>query len=489
MTLATVPQYDSEQLSDREGHAVVVGAGIAGLVAARVLADAFDTVTVLDRDPLPDEPVVRPGVPQARQIHILWEAGRATLEELFPGYSEALRTAGGVVIDGRRDFYMYSHGDFLAAGSAPFPLYAATRPLYEQVLRRHVSELSGVRLRGNCPFLEYLADDGATSVNGVVVRDDDSEQELAADLVVDATGRTSRTPNWLEKYGYAPPAIDEVHVDLAYSASRIERPADDHRTIGVLAEAPRTRGGAVVPVEDDRWLVNLHGLHGDHPPTDVEESKDFAASLPTPIVKALLDERPRVSEEIAVYPFPSNRRYRYEDLERFPDGLVVVGDAIASFNPIYGQGMSVAALEALLLHHTLATDDRAQVGLRFFDRAADVVEPAWMLATGADFSFPQTDGDRPRGTAFFNWYLDRLLRKAHTDSVLTDAFTRVLSMQQSPTSLLRPGVMWRVLRPSRKDEQSSRREPPHSHVTSHIEDDEMRSSPREGNNSDATGGS
>lgn len=233
----------------------------------------------------------------------------------------------------------------------------------------------------------------------------------------------------------------------------------------------------MLPVEDDRWLVNLHGIHGDHPPTDVEESKDFAASLPTPIVKDLLDERPWVSEEIAFYPFPSNRRYRYEELDRFPDGLVVLGDAIASFNPIYGQGMSVAALEALMLHHTLAGDDREQFELRFFDRAAEVVEPAWMLATGADFSFPQTEGARPRGTVLFNWYLARLFRKAHTDSVLTDAFTRVLSMQQPPTSLLRPGVMWRVLRPGQKDEQSSLREPPHSHVTSHIEDDEMSPSP------------
>ncbi|SIS05735.1 FAD-dependent oxidoreductase [Natronorubrum thiooxidans] len=472
MTLTTVPQYDSEQIADREGHAVVVGAGIAGLLAGRILADAFDEVTVLDRDPLPDEPVARPGVPQARQIHILWEAGRATLEELFPGYSEALRSAGGVVIDGQRDFYMYSQGGFLAAGSEPFQLYAATRPLYEQLLRGRVSELDGVKLRGNCPFLEYLADDGVTSVNGVMIRDDGAEQELAADLVVDATGRTSRTPNWLAKHGYTPPATEAVHVDLAYSASLIERPADDHRMIGVLAEAPRTRGGAVLPVEDNRWLVNLHGIHGDHPPTDVEESNDFAASLPTPIVKDLLEERPRVSTEIPFYPFPSNRRYRYEELDRFPDGLVVMGDAIANFNPIYGQGMSVAALEALMLHHTLATDDRKQFGRRFFDRATEVVEPAWMLATGADFSFPQTKGDKPRGTAFFNWYLGRLFRKAHTDSVLTDAFTRVLSMQQPPTSLLHPSVLWRVLRPGQKDTQSSLRESPHSHVPSHVEDDE-----------------
>lgn len=463
MTLATVPQYDSEQVATRRGHAVVVGAGIAGLVAARVLADAFDEVTVIDRDPLPDEPVARRGVPQARQIHILWEAGRATLEELVPGYTEELLAAGGVKIDGRRDFYMYSQGDFLAAGSKPFPLYAATRPLYEQVLRRSVSDLDGVELREQCQFYDYLTDDTATAITGVAVRDRDAEQDaLSADLVVDATGRTSRTPRWLAEHGYTPPETEEVYIDLTYTVTYIERPTDDHRMIGILAEAPRTRGGAALPVEGDRWLVNLHGMHGDQPPTDASDSVDFAASLPSPVLAQLLEEHSRVSEEIDQYPFPSNQRHRYEDLDRFPEGLVVVGDAIASFNPIYGQGMSVAALEALVLHHTLTTGDREQVALRFFDRATAVIDTAWQLAIGSDFSFPQTQGERPRGTALFNWYLSRLFRKAHTDGVLTDVFTRVLSMQQPPGSLLRPGVVWRVLRPRWRDEQSRLQEPSNS---------------------------
>ncbi|TYL37849.1 oxidoreductase [Natronococcus pandeyae] len=357
---------------------------------------------------------------------------------------------------------MYSQGEFLAATSTPFPLSAATRPLYEQVLRRRVADLEGVQLRGRCQCSTYLADDGSTTVHGVAIRDQSGEQEaLVADLVVDATGRTSRTSTWLETHGYTPPATEELHVDLAYSATLIDRPADDRRMIGMLAEAPRTRGGAVLPVEGDRWLVNLHGIHGDHPPTTIEAAREFAASLPSPVFARFLDEYPQVSEEIHRYPFASNRRYHYADLDRFPDGLLVIGDAIASFNPIYGQGMSVAALEALMLHQTLATDDREDRALRFFDRADAVIDPAWMLATGADFSFPQTAGDRPRGTTLFNWYLDRLLRKAHTDSVLTDAFTRVLSMQHPPSSLLRPGVVWRVLRPGRSGGHSLPREPPH----------------------------
>ncbi|WP_435174892.1 NAD(P)/FAD-dependent oxidoreductase [Halorussus sp. AFM4] len=447
MTLATVPRYDPGGLDGGGGRAVVVGASVAGLLAARVLADGFEEVTVVDRDPLVDEPTPRAGVPQARQPHVLWEAGRATIEDLFPGYSDDLVAAGGAVIDSRREFEQYSRGGFLAAGTEYLPVYSATRPLYELLLRRRVAALDGVRVRPGCRVTDYLADDAGAAVDGVAVRDGGAgRDELPADLVVDATGRTSRTPRWLDEHGYAPPPVDEVRIDVGYSSTFVERPEDDRRAIVAPAEAPRTRGGLVAPVEGGRWLVNVHGVHGDHPPADPDGVADFAASLPVPQPRRILDERPQVGD-VARYPFPSNRRRRYEDLDRFPAGLVVVGDAIASFNPIYGQGMSVAALEALALHRALAASDRQGLPLRFFDSVADIVDGAWAMAVGADFGFPQTRGPKSRGTRFFGWYLGRLLRAAHDDGALTDAFVRVLSMQEAPASLLRPGVAWRVLKP------------------------------------------
>ena len=253
------------------------------------------------------------------------------------------------------------------------------------------------------------------------------------------------------------PSLAELRIDVAYSTLFIERPVDDYRTFGVPAEAPRTRGGLVAPVEGGRWLVNLHGVHGDHPLTDAEDFVDFAASLPAPVVERLLDEYPRLDDHISHYCFPTNRRYRYEDLDRFLEGLIVIGDAIASFNPIYGQGMSLAALEALMFHHTLMRRGCEELAPRFFDRTAAVIDPAWMMAIGADLSFQETQGRKPRGTAFFNWYLSRPFQKAHTDGALTDAFNRVLSMQQLPTSLLHPRVMWRVLKPMRLNREASPR--------------------------------
>lgn len=449
MTLATVPRYDSDRISEPGGHAVVVGAGMAGLLSARTLADGFDEVTVVDCDPLPDEPVSRRGVPQSHHLHVLLEAGHATLEDLFPGYGEDLLADGGLVIDGARDVNFYDGGGFLADGPRRIPLYCATRPLYEQLVRHRVAGHDGVHLRPSCRTIDYLTDDAATTVEGVVVeREGSTPEELVADLVVDATGRTSRTPVWLDAHGYASPPVDEVRIDLAYSTAFFRRPADDRRAFVVQPSPPHTRGGAILPVEGGRWLVTMFGFHGDHPPADAEGFAEFAASLPVPHPKRLLDEHSRTSEDIVHYPFPSNVRHRYEDLERFPDGLVVVGDAVASFNPIYAQGMSVAALEALILHSVLATDGRDDLAVRFFERAAETVDVAWNMAVGADFQFRRTDGPKPRGTEVSSRYLSRLVRRAHTDGVLSDAFFRVMMMERPPSSLLRPGVAWRVLRPA-----------------------------------------
>lgn len=450
MTLATIDRYERERVSTIGDHAIVIGGSMAGLCAARVLEDGFDTVTIIEKDPLPDAPDPRPGVPQGPQIHALQEAGRATLEDLLPGFGEDVISAGGLMIDAARDIKFYDEGDYLADGSKRSPAYTASRPLFEHVVRWRVIDRPGVRLRSGCQFIDYLVDGDATAVTGIEVRGlDEGIEEIRADLVVDATGRTSRTPAWLEGQGFAPPPVDEVHIDIAYSTVGIERPADDRRAILAPSSPPHSRGGAAFPIEGNRWLVNLHGIHGDHPPTEIGGFGDFAASLPVSELKRLLDSHPRVSDDVAYYPFPSNQRRYYEKLDRIPDGLLVIGDAIASFNPIYGQGMSVAALEALVLHHALARGGWDGLSARYFRRAAEVIDIAWSMAVGADFQFPQTTGPKPRGTDLFGRYLSRLTRKAHADGDLRDALFSVILMERPPTALLRPRVMASVLKPSR----------------------------------------
>ncbi len=449
MTVATVPRYDGDQIASRSGHAIVIGASMAGLFTTRVLADAFDRVTVIERDPLTDVIESRPGVPQGDHVHVLLEGGRATIEDLCPGFSDELLAAGGVVASGE-EFQIYVQGDNLVTTDHQ-SLHLATRALYEHLVRRHVDSIERVAMRLGCQFVDYVAGEDATAVEGVVIRNQQSEREiLTADLVVDATGRTSRTPAWLENHGYPPPALEEVSIDIGYASTFLERPPDDHLGISMEAEAPRTRGAFVFPVEGDRWLLNLHGVHGDYPPTDPEGFREFSTSLPTTTVTDLLDEHPMTDENIVFYPFQSNRRYRYDDLERFPDGLVVIGDAIASFNPVNGQGMSVAALEALVLHHVLARDERDEMAHRFFEDASTVIDIAWDLSVGGDLAFPQTDGSLPRRTAVFDWYLNRLTRRAHTDAWVSNLMWTVFMLEQPPSVLFRPRVIWRVFGPARR---------------------------------------
>lgn len=449
MTLDTTERFDSEQVSENGDHAIVVGGSMAGLLAARVLADAFKSVTIIEKDPLPDERVVRRGVPQARHVHALHEAGRKTLEDLFFGYSDDLTAAGTLVLDMATDLKFYDEGDFVADSPNRIPMYCASRPLIEQVTRRRVAEINGILIRDGCQYTDYLVDDQPTTVDGVVIRNENGKrEEIGAGMVIDATGRTSRTPNWLEDHGYSAPPVDEVHIDLAYSSVQLERSPDEQRAYLAMPSPPRKRGGGLFPIEDGCWLMTISGVHGDHPPTDPDELADFVGNLPVPVFERLLEEQNVAPAEVAHYPFPSNRRGRYWDLERFPDGLVVIGDAIASYNPIYGQGMSVAALQAVQLHHVLAEDPEEEFALRFFDRIETVVEDAWNLAVGADFRFPETTGPKPPGTDLLNRYFSRFTRKAQTDPNLSDLYCRVVIMEERPTALLHPRVMWRVLKPT-----------------------------------------
>ncbi len=448
MTLATIPRYDPSRITERSGHAVVVGASMAGLLAARVLVDRFEAVTLIERDSLPGEAVTRPGVPQGTQIHVMLTAGQATLEDFVPGYSAELTSAGAIQIDLASDLQIYGEGGFLAAGQDGISLFSASRPLFEYVTRRLVGELEGVTIRDECQFIDYLVDDDS-SIEGVTVRTGDGLREITTDLVVDASGRTSRTPAWLESHGYPAPPTEQVSVGLAYGTAVLERPSDSLESYIVMPEPPRLRGCATYPIEHGQRILTLAGIHGDQPPTDPEGFIEFAASLPVSGISRLLDEHAIVSQDIHSYPFPASIRRHYEDLSRFPDGLLIIGDAIASFNPIYGQGMSVAAMEALLLHHTLATDGTDKPAVQFFERTQRIVDDAWNVAVGGDFQFPKTTGPKPFGTDLMNWYITRLKRKAHTDGTLADAFSRVVTMERRPTSLFTPSVAWRVLKPGR----------------------------------------
>ena len=431
-------------------RAVVLGASMAGLLAAKVLSDSYGQVTVIDRDKLPEASTHRRGVPHGRHIHGLLARGQQALEELFPGLTAELVAHGVPAGDLQADTRLFFSGHRLRQAPARLVVLCASRPVLEGRVRARVRALPNVRLVDCCDVVGLATTPDRRRVTGARLlrrADGSAEEALGADLVVDTTGRGARTPAWLEALGYPRPEREQVRVGLGY-ASRIYRLPPDALggDLAVLhAATPRhPRAGALQVLEGDRWMVTLAGILGDHPPTDPVGFLDFARSLRfTDIYQAVRDAEPL--DDPVAFRFPASVRHRYEKLDRFPGGLLVMGDAVASFNPIYGQGMSVAALEALALRRHLehGTAPRPR---NWFRELARVVDVPWDIAAGGDLVFPGVQGRRTAKVRLVNAYLARLHAAAAHDADIAGAFLRVAGLVAPPGSLLRPGVAARVLR-------------------------------------------
>jgi 2-polyprenyl-6-methoxyphenol hydroxylase-like FAD-dependent oxidoreductase len=422
---------------------------MAGLTAARVLADAYERVTVMERDALPEAAAHRRGVPQSRHAHGLLAGGRVALEELFPGLTDELVANGALSGDLQAESRWYNRGLRLCPAPSDLRAVAVSRPLLEGYVRERVLALSNVRVVDRCGAAGLVATPDGRGVRGVRVTrraDSSAEEVLEADLVVDATGRGSRSPLWLEELGYPRPAEDEVRIGVAY-ASRIYRRRRDHldgdTAVVVAATLDRPRGGVMLAMEGDRWMVTLNGYLGQRPPADPDGFVAFAAGLPVPDIFEVISDAEPLGEVLPAR-YPASVRRRYERLPRFPDGYLVTGDAVCGFNPIYGQGMSVAALEALALRKCLRAGP-AGLARHFFAKVARIVDIPWGIAVGADLRFPGIQGARTAKVRLVNAYLARFHLAAATDPVLGRAFLRVVNLMDRPEGLLRPTVVMRVL--------------------------------------------
>jgi flavin-dependent dehydrogenase len=429
----------------RSGHAVVLGAGMAGLLAARVLAEHYQTVTVLERDVLAG-PAQRRGVPQARHLHGLMEGGRAIIETLFPGITAEAVGCGAPVTEVLVGSRWYLSG--LRACPTPTGLTTllASRPLLESLIRARVTALPGVSLRPGVVADGPAAAEGA--ITGVRVRPSGGGESgvLAADLVVDATGRASRAAEWLARAGLPVPAVERVDVDLGYS-SRTYRYRPDH--LGgdlavVVSTMPGRRGGGAIRVEGDRWHVTLGGMLGDHPPADHAGFEPWAATLPVPDIHQLIAAAEPLDDPVP-HRFTGSQRHSYERLGRHPAGFLVLGDALCSFNPLYAQGMTVAAQQALALRDCLR-GGRADLPRRFYAHAAPLIDAAWQMSTNADLNHPGVRGTRTLRTRLTNAYVQRCHVAAHADPEVARTFMRVANLVEPASVLLRPGTVAQVLR-------------------------------------------
>lgn len=423
-------------------HAVVIGGSMAGLLATRVLAEHYEQVTLVERDAFPLEVVHRRGVPQGRHTHGLLVSGVQVLERFFPGIWNELIEGGAVRGDIASDSRWFLEGGCLRKFPSGLHGLLMSRPFLESKVRRHVLRLTNVRTREGCDVEGLATTEDYQRVTGIKT----AGEIVPADLVVDATGRGSHSPQWLEAMGYAKPPEERVEIAMGYTTRLFRGSLLDLDGDGAVIIPPTPEGkraGAMLAQEGDRWTVTLISYFGNYAPAELEGFIEFARNLSAPYIYEVIRQAEPISEPASAR-FPASVRRRYEKLDRFPAGFVVFGDAISSFNPMYGQGMSVAALEAVELADTIGRGP-SDIGRRFFRRAARVVDIHWSIVVGSDLRIPETIGPRNAGVTFINWYMAKLHKAAHHDPVVALAFHKVGNLLAPPASVMNPRISARVL--------------------------------------------
>ncbi|WP_051026841.1 FAD-dependent oxidoreductase [Nocardia higoensis] len=443
-------ESSSGEFTNAPGRAVVLGAGIAGLLAARVLSEHFAEVLLVERDPLDDEGPRR-GVPQGRHLHGLLDRGRTVLEQLYPGFTAELVELGAGTAEALVGTRWYLGGLRAAPTTTGLTSLMASRPALEAVLRRRTLATPGIRwypgaARG------LLGD--ADEVSAVLLSGDSGVRPESADLIVDATGRGSRAPEWLLALGACAPMEERLEVGLGYASTlipHIEGQLDGHRSV-IISTGAGGRGGGAIRVEGDCWHITLAGMLGDHPPTDPTGFAAFAATLAASDIHGLIVAAESTGHwsgqeqrAIVAHKFRAPVRRRFDRLRSVPRGFVVLGDALCSFNPLYAQGMTVAAQQALVLRECLAAGAGADLPARFYTAASAVVDVAWRLSAGSDLANPGVPGPRSLRTRLTNAYVARAHRAAHVDPVVSRTFLRVANLVEPPTALLRPDLARRIL--------------------------------------------
>lgn len=441
----------TDHLIDR---AVVLGGSVGGLLAARVLADFCAEVVVVDRDDLLGVTGARRGVPQGRHTHGVLARGQQILEELFPGFTAELTAAGVRSGDLGSQLRWYFNGRRLRPVETGLIVVGGDRPVLEHHVRLRIAALPNVRFRTGHDAISLVTAPGAGRVTGVRLtryRGDGTETVLDADLVVDATGRGSRLPAWLRDLGYPEVPEEKVTIGLAYTTGHFLLRSDVFGTdvsVNPVATPAHPRGAFLTSLGGKHAILSLTGVLGDHAPTDHESFVAYARTLPVPdVYEAVHDAEPL--DELTTYRYPASVRRRYERLPRFPDRLLVLGDAVCTFNPAYGQGITVAALEALTLREHLRRGTVPSATAYFTDIAKDV-DPAWAIAAGGDLAFDRAQGRRTVSVRLGNAFLPRIHAAATLDESVTAAFIRVAGLVDRPESLMGARFAWKVLRTARR---------------------------------------
>jgi len=416
--------------------AAVVGGSVAGLLAARVLSSAFERVLVFERDDL-SVTGLRKGVPQAHHAHVLLGAGSAVLARLFPGLFEALERSGGRQVDMSLYNNWFHFGQWKRRFDSGIHVHNQSRVLLEAELRQRVFAIPNVQLRrGNVETISWPA--------GKPQLELDTER-VAVDFLVDASGRASKLPERLAAAGFDRPREDSVVVDVTYTSARFSsRQKRDWLGLLLYPTPPLgRRAGAVLPFEDGELLVSLFGWCGEQSGYDDASFRAFAEMLPQPEIAEFLAHAERVSD-FHRYHYREARLRHYASLSGLPPRTIALGDALCSVDPVFGQGMTVAALSAEVLEQCLRLPD-ADPARAYWARVPAAYRTAWELSTTEDFRFPEVTGRRPFGVGFAHWYTARVHRLTASDEDVYRRFARVMHLLESPSHLFHPTVLSKVL--------------------------------------------
>jgi 2-polyprenyl-6-methoxyphenol hydroxylase-like FAD-dependent oxidoreductase len=432
-------------------RAIVVGAGLGGLSAARILSDYFGEVMILDRDDLPGDASPRPGVPQGKHPHFLLGGGVRALQNLFPGFSTELMRAGAEPVDPGADIL------YEVPGQKVFPrtklgwsTYSLTRPLIERIVRRQVERLGNIKVRGGCRVLNIANESNVYDASGIQYEMIDGRREtITSDLVVDASGNGSLTMEFLKSTGRKPPEETSLGVNIRYASALFERLPiwNDYKTVSSLPSVlGQTRAGLIVPAENNTNQVVLSGRGKDIPPIDGLEFLSYAEQLLTPTIYNAIKNAKRLTD-IAPFSFPESRWRHFARIPDFPRRLLPFGDAICRFNPVYGQGMTVAFQEANILSDLLQTLDRdliATLAPTFLSKAETLIADPWAMSALPDLIYPETIGERPPDLEDRLNFEGALNRLAARNVKIYELLTEIRHLLRPLTLLEDPDIVKRV---------------------------------------------
>ncbi len=444
-------------------HAVVIGGSIAGLLTARILTDYFERVTLIERDRFPLQPEPRRGIPQCTQLHILLTRGREIIEDLFPGTEAELIAQGAVTVDMGADVEWLNPFGWTARFPSGFTVLSFSRYILDWLIYRRLAGVSQLHFLEESYVTELISSPDRTSITGVRVRQrqqtgETQEQTLVADLVVDASGYSSQAPKWLKVLGYEVPEETVITADMGYAGCVYEIPAgfqSDWKGVYLQASPPdRTSMAILYPIENNRWLLGFCTTPPHRLSKDEAALLDGLQQLPSPLIyNALKDAKP--CTPIGIYYPPGNRLCHYETLKRQPERFVVLGDAVCSFTPLYGQGITVAALGVKTLEACLQNIVRqpspSLTGLAktFQKKLAKINAVPWIFATSQDAKYPSVRGITNAPSIpekFMGWYMNQVIHLTVHDPQTTLSFFEVMHMLKSASTLFQPRILLQVLK-------------------------------------------